>query len=45
VRAFYAQFKAKHVIVGYETSGYARWFATMLFELGVKVWVGDAAEI
>lgn len=45
VRAFYEQFKNETVIVGYETSGYARWFETMLFELGIEVWVGDAAEI
>jgi transposase len=45
VRAFYKQFKDEQVIVGYETSGYARWFETMLFELGYEIWVGDAAEI
>jgi transposase len=45
VCAFYKQFKDEHVIVGYETSGYARWFEQMLFELGYEVWVGDAAEI
>src|SRR5215213_168391 len=45
VRSFYEQFKNERVIVGYETSGYARWFEIMLFELGVEVWVGDAAEI
>jgi len=45
VRSFYEQFKNERVIVGYETSGYVRWFETMLFELGIEVWVGDAAEI
>jgi transposase len=45
VRGFYAQFTDKKVIVGYETSGYATWFEKMLFELGVEVWAGDAAEI
>ena len=45
VRAFYEQFKNEQIVVGYETSGYARWFEQMLFELGVEVWVGDAAEI
>ena len=45
VRSFYEQFKNEQIIVGYETSGYARWFETMLFELGIEVWVGDAAEI
>lgn len=45
VRAFYEQFKDEQVIVGYETSGYARWFEQLLFELGIEVWVGDAAEI
>lgn len=45
VRSFYEQFKNEQVIVGYETSGYARWFETLLFELGIEVWGGDAAEI
>jgi len=45
VRAFYKQFRDEQIIVGYETSGYSRWFETMLFELGIEVWVGDAAEI
>ena len=45
VRAFYEQFKNESVIVGYETSGYARWFETLLFELKYEVWVGDATEI
>jgi transposase len=45
VRAFYEQFKDEQVIVGYETSGYARWFEQLLFELGIEFWVGDAAEI
>jgi len=45
VRAFYEQFKNESVIVGYETSGYARWFEQLLFELKYEVWVGDAAEI
>lgn len=45
VRSFYEQFKGEQVIVGYETSGYARWFEQMLFELGIEVWAGDAAEI
>lgn len=45
VRAFYEQFKDEQVIVGFETSGYSRWFEQMLFEMGIEVWVGDAAEI
>jgi transposase len=45
VRSFYEQFRNEEVIVGYETSGYARWFEQMLFELGIEVWVGDATEI
>lgn len=45
VRSFYEQFKGEQTIVGYETSGYARWFETLLFELNYEVWVGDAAEI
>jgi transposase len=33
------------VRVGIEASGYARWFERLLAELGVELWIGDAAEI
>ncbi|MCD9188936.1 MAG: hypothetical protein LUM44_21140 [Pyrinomonadaceae bacterium] len=45
MRLFYEQFKNEKVIVGYETSSYARWLEQMLFELGIEVWVGKAAKI
>jgi transposase len=28
-----------------EASGYSRWFERLLTELGIKLWIGDAAEI
>jgi transposase len=31
--------------VGIEATGYARWFERLLAELGIEVWIGDAAEI
>jgi transposase len=33
------------VRVGMEPTGYSRWFERLLAELGIKVWIGDAAEI
>jgi transposase len=33
------------VRVGMETTGYSRWFERLLAELGIEVWIGDAAEI
>lgn len=45
VRSFYEQFRNEQTIVGYETSGCARWFEQMLFESGIEVRVGDATEI
>jgi transposase len=33
------------VRVGMEASGHARWFERLLAELGLELWVGDAAEI
>jgi transposase len=28
-----------------EATGYSRWFARLLAELGIEVWIGNAAEI
>jgi transposase len=33
------------VRVGIEATGYSRWFERLLAELGIEVWIGDAAEI
>jgi transposase len=33
------------VRVGLEATGYSRWFERLLTELGIEVWIGDAAEI
>ncbi|HVS88331.1 MAG TPA: transposase, partial [Candidatus Acidoferrum sp.] len=33
------------VLVGLEATGYSRWFERLLAELGIEVWIGDAAEI
>src|ERR1700689_3382313 len=33
------------VRVGMEATGYSRWFERLLAELGIEVWIGDAAEI
>ena len=33
------------VRVGMEATGYSRWFQRLLAELGIEVWIGDAAEI
>src|SRR6202158_3696569 len=33
------------VRVGMETTGYSRWFERLLAELGIEVWIGDAAKI
>ena len=33
------------VRVGMEVTGYSRWFERLLAELGIEVWIGDAAEI
>ena len=45
VRAFYQQFKADQVVVGFESSGYAAWFEELLEELGCEIWVGQASAI
>jgi transposase len=33
------------VRVGMEATGYTRWFERLLAELGIEVWIGDAAKI
>jgi transposase len=33
------------VRVGMEATGHSRWFERLLAELGIELWVGDAAEI
>jgi transposase len=33
------------VRVGMEATGYSRWFERLLAELGIKLWIGDPAEI
>jgi len=45
VRAFYAQFVGQHVVVGFESSGYAAWFEELLEELGHEIWIGHALYI
>jgi transposase len=44
---FYRDLKQRGVSVrvGMETTGYARWFERLLAELGIELWIGDAAEI
>ena len=34
-----------NVRVGIEATGYARWFERLLAELGIELWIGNAAEI
>jgi transposase len=46
---FYRELAARgvsvRVRVGMEATGYSRWFERLLAELGMEVWIGDAAEI
>jgi transposase len=44
---FYRELMARgaSVRVGMEATGYSRWFERLLAELGIEVWIGDAAEI
>ena len=44
---FYRELAANRmkVRVGMEATGYSRWFERLLAELGIEVWIGDAAEI
>src|SRR5450631_3625303 len=44
---FYRELRQKgiSVRVGLEATGYSRWFERLLTELGIEVWIGNAAEI
>jgi transposase len=44
---FYRDLKQRgiSVRVGMEATGYSRWFERLLAELGMELWMGDAAEI
>jgi transposase len=44
---FYRELAARGigVRVGLEATGYSRWFERLLAELGIEVWIGDAAVI
>src|SRR5216684_3125236 len=44
---FYRELKQREVsvLVGLEATGYPRWFERLLAELGIEVWIGNAAEI
>jgi transposase len=44
---FYRELAARgvRVRVGMEATGYSRWFERLLAELGLELWIGDAAEI
>ena len=44
---FYRALKQRgaSVRVGMEATGYSRWFERLLAELGIEVWIGNAAEI
>jgi transposase len=44
---FYRELAARGVSVrvGMEATGYSRWFERLLAELGIEVWIGNAAEI
>jgi transposase len=44
---FYRELQQRGVSVrvGMEATGHARWFERLLAELGIEVWIGDAAEI
>jgi transposase len=39
------QSRAASVRVGMEATGYSCWFERLLTELGIELWIGDAAEI
>jgi transposase len=44
---FYRELASRGVSVrvGMEATGYSRWFERLLAELGIEVWIGNAAEI
>ena len=45
--SFYRELMSRsiQVRVGMEASGHGRWFERLLGELGIELWIGDAAEI
>src|SRR5712691_13168438 len=45
--AFYRELasRGEKVRVGMEASGHSRWFERLLAELGIELWLGDAAKI
>lgn len=47
VEKFYRRLQSQGVPtrVGIEATGFARWFERLLAELGIELWIGDAAEI
>ena len=42
---FYRALAGRKMRVGMEASGHARWFESLLSELQMELWIGDAAEI
>ena len=44
---FYRELAARgvNIRVGMEATGYSRWFERLLAELGIELWIGDAAKI
>jgi transposase len=46
-KKFYGDLRQRgiNVRVGMEATGYSRWFERLLAELGIEVWIGDAAKI
>ena len=44
---FYRELASRGVSVrvGIEATGYTRWFERLLAELGIELWIGDAAKI
>ena len=44
---FYRELAQRGVSVraGMEATGYSRWFERLMAELGIELWIGDAAEI
>ena len=44
---FYRELAQRGISVraGMEATGYSRWFERLLAELGIELWIGDAAEI
>ena len=45
--SFYRELVSRsfQVRVGMEASGHGRWFERLMGELGIELWIGDAAEI